>query len=76
MGSQLTPAPVEDFAPLQKRHKNAVQACCRPAARLHPAGLVRRPGRGDGDLLWGRLPCMLPGEEHMWTSLRLMQSGF
>ena len=34
---------------------------CRPAARLHPAGLVRRPGRGDGDLFWGRLSCLLPG---------------
>merc|ERR1712203_133181 len=76
MGSQLTPAPVEDFAPQQTRHKNAVQACCRPAARLHPAGLVHRPGRGDGDLLWRRLSCLLPGEEHMWTSLRLMQPGF
>ena len=35
---------------------------CRPAARLHPAGLVRRPGRGDGDLFWGRLSCLLPGD--------------
>ena len=49
---------------------------CRPAARLHPAGLVRGSGRGDGDLLWGRLPCLLPGQEHVWTSLRLLQPRF
>ena len=41
---------------------------CRPAARLHPAGLVRRPGRGDGDLFWGRLSCLLSGTLTNWPS--------
>ena len=42
-------------------------SCC-PAARLHPAGLVRRPGRGDGDLFWGRLSCLLSGTLTNWPS--------
>ena len=42
-------------------------SCC-PAARLHPAGLVRRSGRGDGDLFWGRLSCLLSGTLTNWPS--------
>ena len=46
-------------------------SCC-PAARLHPAGLVRRPGRGDGDLFWGRLSCLLPGALTILTIMTIL----